>query len=105
MKLLRKEQSDQGLYCLTFKCIAKPNCSILVNYGNNFGAPNFRNFTALFNPMTAKQKLQQTTLFIYLFLTSIAAAAGGSRRRLPKAGVERSSYVGIAYTISVKLSN
>ena len=38
-------------------------------------------------------------------ITSIAAAAGGSRRRLPKAGVERSSYVGIAYTISVKLSN
>ena len=35
----------------------------------------------------------------------IAAAARGSRRRLPKAGVERSSYVGIAYTISVKLSN
>ena len=39
------------------------------------------------------------------FITSIAAAAGGSRRHLPKAGVERSSYVGIAYTISVKLSN
>ena len=38
-------------------------------------------------------------------ITSIAAAAEGSRRRLPKAGVERSSYVGIAYTISVKLSN
>ena len=38
-------------------------------------------------------------------ITSIAAAAGGSRRRLPKAGVDRSSYVGIAYTISVKLSN
>ena len=42
---------------------------------------------------------------IRLFITSIAAAARGSRRRLPKAGVERSSYVGIAYTISVKLSN
>ena len=41
----------------------------------------------------------------FLFITSIAAAAGGSRRRLPKAGVERSSCVGIAYTISVKLSN
>ena len=48
--------------------------------------------------------------FLYLseiigLLTSIAAAAGGSRRHLPKAGVERSSYVGIAYTISVKPSN
>ena len=42
---------------------------------------------------------------IFTLITSIAAAAGGSRRRLPKAGVERSSYVGIAYTISVKLSN
>ena len=42
---------------------------------------------------------------VILVITSIAAAARGSRRRLPKAGVERSSYVGIAYTISVKLSN
>ena len=42
---------------------------------------------------------------IFPIITSIAAAAEGSRRRLPKAGVERSSYVGIAYTISVKLSN
>ena len=41
----------------------------------------------------------------WFLITSIAAAAGGSRRHLPKAGVERSSYVGIAYTISVRLSN
>ena len=41
----------------------------------------------------------------YVNDTSIAAAAGGSHRRLPKAAVERSSYLGIAYTISVKLSN
>ena len=44
-------------------------------------------------------------LIIVIIITSIAAAAGGSRRHLPKAGVERSSYVGIAYTISVKPSN
>ena len=50
-------------------------------------------------PLNPKQPTNQ------LVITSIAAAAEGSRRRLPKAGVERSSYVGIAYTISVKLSN
>ena len=51
--------------------------------------------------ITSCHKNSMTTRVI----TSIAAAAEGSRRRLPKAGVERSSYVGIAYIISVKLSN
>ena len=53
----------------------------------------------------SEKKQNEQPHFQLQIITSIAAAAGGSRRRLPKAGVERSSYVGIAYTISVKPSN
>ena len=53
IRLLQKEQSDQGLHCLLLHLHLlnallhyEKKCFNLDNYGNNFKCPNFQNFMA-----------------------------------------------------------